>query len=79
MKYFIDVITFPLNKKELQNFLHEVYLGHSFIHSWFIEPYFKTKNDTYLTLNFLVWTLQSTETLILDFFGHEKMKINSQI
>ena len=47
MKYFIDVITFPLNKKELQNFLHEVYLGHSFIHSWFIEPYFKTKNDTY--------------------------------
>ena len=71
MKYFIDVITFPLNKKELQNFLHEVYLGHSFIHSWFIEPYFKT-------LNFLVWTLQSTETLILDFFGHEKMKIDPE-
>ena len=69
MKYFIDVITFPLNKKELQNFLHEVYLGPTFIHSWCIEPYFKTKNDTYLTLNFLVWTLQSTETLILNIFG----------
>ena len=69
MKYFIDVLTFPLNKKELQNFLHEVYLGLSFIHSWFIDPYFKTKNDTYLTLNFLVWTLQSTETLILNIFG----------
>ena len=75
MKYFIDVITFPLNKKELQNFLHEVYLGHSFIHSWFIEPY----NDTYhWHSQLLVWKLQSTGTLILDFFGHEKMKINPE-
>ena len=76
MKYFSDVITFPLNKKELQNFLHEVYLGPSFIHSWFIEPYFKTKK----------WHLSNSQLLSLDatkyrndnFSGHEKMKINPQ-
>ena len=75
MNYFIDVITFPLNKKELQNFLHEVYLGHSFIHSWFIEPYFKTKNITYQHCS-----LDATKyrNINFGFFDHEKMKIDPQ-